>query len=137
MIEIKKVVKNTKRVGRGRSSGKGKTSGRGMNGQKSRNGASTLFFEGGQTKLIQRLPKAGGFKHSKKTEILVVTSTKLNKLYKDQETVDLETIASKLKLTKSDQKKFKGLKIIKTEELKVKVKFGDSVKLSKSLAVKG
>ncbi|EKD56277.1 MAG: 50S ribosomal protein L15 [uncultured bacterium] len=52
-----------KRLGRGHGSGKGKTSGRGHKGQKSRTGFNIpKRFEGGQTSLIQRLPKARGIK---------------------------------------------------------------------------
>ncbi|MEK7062055.1 MAG: 50S ribosomal protein L15 [Patescibacteria group bacterium] len=58
-----KVLTPSKRKGRGNSSGKGRTSGRGTKGQKARSGASRnipAFFEGGQTKLAQRLPKRRG-----------------------------------------------------------------------------
>jgi large subunit ribosomal protein L15 len=48
------------RVGRGMSSGKGKTSGRGHKGQYARSGHKhKLGFEGGQMRLIRRLPKRG------------------------------------------------------------------------------
>jgi len=137
MIKIEKVVKSTKRVGRGRSSGKGKTSGRGMNGQKSRNGSSTVFFEGGQTKLTQRLPKAGGFKSRRQDTTLVLTSTKINRIYKDGETVSLKSALEKLKLPEKTAQKYKNVKVIKSQELKVTVKFDELVKLSKSFAVKG
>ena len=54
------------RVGRGTSSGNGKTSGRGQKGQKARSGGGVrLGFEGGQTPLFRRLPKA---KFSKSAE---------------------------------------------------------------------
>lgn len=54
---------SAKRLGRGHGSGKGKTSGRGHKGQKSRTGFNIpKRFEGGQTSLIQRLPKARGIK---------------------------------------------------------------------------
>lgn len=48
-----------KRLGRGIGSGKGKTSGRGHKGQKARSGVAIKGFEGGQTKLYQRLPHRG------------------------------------------------------------------------------
>jgi large subunit ribosomal protein L15 len=48
------------RVGRGRGSGKGKTAGRGHKGQMARKGHKRkLGFEGGQMRLIRRLPKRG------------------------------------------------------------------------------
>jgi large subunit ribosomal protein L15 len=54
---------NTKktRVGRGVGSGLGKTAGRGQKGQKARSTgqAGRLWFEGGQTPLMRRLPKRG------------------------------------------------------------------------------
>lgn len=51
-----------KRVGRGNASGHGTYSGRGVKGQKSRSGGKPkLGFEGGQTKLIKRLPRRRGF----------------------------------------------------------------------------
>lgn len=51
-----------RRVGRGISAGGGKTAGRGTKGQKARTGKKIKpGFEGGQTKLAMRLPKARGF----------------------------------------------------------------------------
>ncbi len=51
-----------KRVGRGNASGIGTYSGRGVKGQKSRAGHKPgLGFEGGQTRLIKRLPRRRGF----------------------------------------------------------------------------
>ncbi|MFT4967629.1 MAG: large subunit ribosomal protein L15 [Candidatus Deianiraeaceae bacterium] len=54
-----KIVKKSKRVGRGRASGLGKTCGRGQKGQGSRSGVSINWFEGGQTPLYVRLPRRG------------------------------------------------------------------------------
>lgn len=51
--------RDRKRVGRG-PGGTDKTSGRGHKGQKSRSGAGKgLYFEGGRSTLISRLPKRG------------------------------------------------------------------------------
>lgn len=51
-----------KRVGRGNASGHGTYSGRGIKGQKARSGRKPrLGFEGGQTRLIKRLPYRRGF----------------------------------------------------------------------------
>lgn len=50
-----------KRRGRGNASGRGTYSGRGIKGQKARAGARIRTgFEGGQTRLFQRLPKRRG-----------------------------------------------------------------------------
>ncbi len=52
----------SKRVGRGYGSGKGKTAGRGMNGQLSRSGGGPYrTFEGGQNRLVKRMPFKRGF----------------------------------------------------------------------------
>lgn len=62
--KLKPIHKNKKsiRVGRG-ISGCGRTCGRGHKGQKSRTGYKIPHrFEGGQTTLIQKLPKIRGFK---------------------------------------------------------------------------
>jgi large subunit ribosomal protein L15 len=73
-------VKNPKRVGRGIAAGQGKTAGRGTKGQKARAGSSRRpGFEGGQTPLIQHLPKLHGFK-SHKTPMEIVYTGQLNTL---------------------------------------------------------
>lgn len=52
--------KTKKRLGRGMASGLGKTAGRGHKGQYARSGHKhKLGFEGGQMRLIRRLPKRG------------------------------------------------------------------------------
>ena len=54
--------KSAKRLGRGIAAGGGKTAGRGTKGQNSRTGGGVRpGFEGGQTPLMQRLPKLRGF----------------------------------------------------------------------------
>jgi large subunit ribosomal protein L15 len=53
-------TKGRKRLGRGRASGTGKTSGKGHKGQMARKGHKRkIGFEGGQMRLIRRLPKRG------------------------------------------------------------------------------
>src|ERR1700733_2113826 len=55
--------KSPKRVGRGIAAGQGKTAGRGTKGQMSRTGSTKRpGFEGGQTPLMQHLPKLHGFR---------------------------------------------------------------------------
>jgi large subunit ribosomal protein L15 len=59
-------------VGRGESSGKGKTSGKGNKGQMSRTGHKHKpAFEGGQMRLIRRIPKRG-FHNINRVEYLPV-----------------------------------------------------------------
>lgn len=69
----KLVDRPKKRVGRGNGSGKGKTSARGQKGQKAR-GSIRVDFEGGQLRIIKRLPfkrGVGNLPANKKSEIKV------------------------------------------------------------------
>lgn len=73
----------TRRLGRGISAGQGKTAGRGTKGQNSRTGSKFKpGFEGGQTKLAMRLPKARGFKPLARVEYQVVNIADLETLGK-------------------------------------------------------
>ena len=66
--------KNTKRKGRGIASGKGKTAGRGTKGQKARAGSSAKpGFAGGQTPLMQAIPKLPGFRSHREAAETVYT----------------------------------------------------------------
>lgn len=65
--------KTRKRVGRGNGSGHGTYSGRGCNGQKSRAGYRMIpGFEGGQLRLVERLPRKRGFTNIFRIEYCVV-----------------------------------------------------------------
>jgi len=65
------------RVGRGMGSGKGKTCGRGHKGQLARKGSSRKpGFEGGQMRLIRRLPKRG-FENPARTAYFAVNVSQL------------------------------------------------------------
>ncbi len=56
-----------KRVARGNAGKGGTTAGRGTKGQQSRTGKGRSFgFEGGQTPLLRRQPKLGGFKRPRR-----------------------------------------------------------------------
>ncbi len=83
-------TKRRKRVGRGIASGHGKTSGKGHKGQMARKGHKhKIGFEGGQMRLIRRLPKRG-FKNPARQEYLPVNVGALD-LFDDgtEVTVDL------------------------------------------------
>ncbi len=61
------------RPGRGSAAGRGTTAGRGTKGQQSRQGKGThVGFEGGQTPLLRRQPKLGGFLSVRKITYEVV-----------------------------------------------------------------
>ncbi len=90
-----------KRLGRGIGSGTGKTAGRGTKGQNARSGGRRKpGFEGGQTKLAQRLPKARGFKAINPQIVQVVNIADLVKL--TTATIDAEVLykARKIASTK-------------------------------------
>lgn len=74
---LKKVEGSTHRrirVGRGHGSGKGKTSGRGHKGQMARSGHKHKHaFEGGQMRLLRRVPKRG-FNNSRNSVVFVPVS---------------------------------------------------------------
>ncbi len=69
-----------KRVGRGDASGHGSYSGRGIKGQKARTGAGIPpWFEGGQTRLVKRLPHKRGFSPLSRIQYQVVNLRHLNR----------------------------------------------------------
>lgn len=75
-----------KRIGRGPGSGKGKTGGKGMMGQKARSGPGPYrTFEGGQNRLVTRLPYLRGFKNLWRVEYEVINVGDLNEWPSDQE----------------------------------------------------
>lgn len=80
LVRSKGLKDKLDRRGRGNGSGRGNTSWRGNNGQKSRSGHSMKpFFEGGQTSIVQRMPKHRGFKRYYKlvNEVAVVNLASL------------------------------------------------------------
>jgi large subunit ribosomal protein L15 len=79
--------KKSKRVGRGHGSGKGKTSGKGMMGQKSRSGPGPYrTFEGGQNRLVKRMPFKRGFTNIWQIQYEIVNVEQFNEL---TETADI------------------------------------------------
>ncbi|RHZ35269.1 50S ribosomal protein L15 [endosymbiont GvMRE of Glomus versiforme] len=77
---LTKIVKRTKRHGRGIGSGRGKTSGRGTKGQGSRkSGNVRLGFEGGQTPVYRAFPKWGGGFRKKKIVYRIINLEKIEK----------------------------------------------------------
>ena len=78
-----------KRVGRGTGSGKGKTSTRGTKGQNSRSGGGVpLVFEGGQLKLVKRLPKLRGFKNRFKVDYSPINLDTMERVFENGATID-------------------------------------------------
>jgi len=89
--------KNRKRIGRGNGSGHGTYSGRGVKGQKSRSGRHIpRGFEGGQLRLIKRLPEKRGFVNIFRIEHSVVNLDKLNKFDAGSEVTPESLVAAGL-----------------------------------------
>lgn len=78
-----------KRVGRGTGSGKGKTSTRGTKGQNSRTGGGVqAVFEGGQLKLVKRLPKLRGFNNRFKVTYSPINLDTMERIFEAGTTID-------------------------------------------------
>ncbi len=89
---------SSRRFARGNGSGRGTTAGRGTKGQQSRVGKGRrLGFEGGQTPLIRRQPKLGGFAAPSRVEV---------------EVLNLDTLEAKVPAGTYDREALKGLRIV-------------------------
>jgi large subunit ribosomal protein L15 len=96
------------RVGRGPGSGRGKTSGKGMMGQKARSGPNPYrTFEGGQNRLVRRMPYLRGFKNRWRVEYQVINICDLPELASDQE-VTLDALIDRGVIVKSRPLKILG-----------------------------
>jgi large subunit ribosomal protein L15 len=123
------VNKEKTRVARGARGKGGRTAGRGSKGQKARTGFNIPSgFEGGQTKLIMRLPKIGGFK-SKKTRNFVIKTSRINKFFKEGDIVDPESL-KKMGLIKDIVKNLK-IKILFDKPLTHGITFKNCLKSKK------
>jgi large subunit ribosomal protein L15 len=124
MIELHSLSGETRRtserVGRGISAGRGKTAGRGTKGQKSRSGYNLpRRFEGGQSSLIQRLPKKRGFKHYGAKPVALDVEL-INRYFNDGEIVSTKSLMA-VGLLKDYPKA--GVKIIGNSKLVKSVSF--------------
>lgn len=105
-----------KRVGRGHGSGKVKTAGKGMMGQKARSGPGPYrTFEGGQNRMVRRMPYLRGFKNRWRIEYQVLNVSDLNELPAGQELTLEDLIAS------GAVEKHQPLKILGEGDLSIKL----------------
>ncbi len=105
-INRKKRRKKTE-VGRGPGSGTGKTAARGHKGQRARSGGrKPPWFEGGQQRLVRRLPKRG-FKNIFREEYKIINLKDINQKFDANATVDIDSLIEK--------------NLIKNKELKIKI----------------
>jgi len=99
--------KTRKRVGRGGSHRL--YCGRGMNGQNSRSGGGVrIGFGGGQTPLLQRMPKLKGFKNPSKVTYFALNLSIIDARFKDGETVDAKALVEKGIMKKEEPIKLLG-----------------------------
>lgn len=104
------------RVGRGIGSKRGKTCCRGVKGDSARRGYKRRFGnEGGQLPLYRKLPVRGFSNGRFKSEVHAVNLSLINQLYKDGETVNMETLREK---GYGPRKVCGGLKILSNGEIK-------------------
>ena len=112
-------VKNVRRVGRGPGSKRGKTCGRGGKGDSARAGYKQRYgHEGGQMRLYRKLPCRGFTRGLHEGITVAINLGKINELYNDGETVNIQTLRAKgysPRLTPG------GLKILSEGELTKKV----------------
>jgi len=88
-IAPKNPKKDRKRKGQGNATGNGTYAGRGMNGQNARAGGGVRQgFEGGQTPLIQRMPKMRGFNNPNRVENQEIDLGTLEQICKAGDKVD-------------------------------------------------
>jgi large subunit ribosomal protein L15 len=88
--------KKVQRVGRGIGSKRGKTCCRGVKGDSARRGYKCRFgYEGGQLPLYRKLP-VRGFSNGRFTSVVhAINLSLIDQLFKDGETVNLETLREK------------------------------------------
>ncbi|MBN8215913.1 MAG: 50S ribosomal protein L15 [Spirochaetes bacterium] len=90
-------------LGRGTSSGKGRTSTKGHKGRKARAGGTVLMgFEGGQMKLVMRMPKVGFSNMPHREDRVAVNLKELELVYQAGEEVSMKTLREKSLIRKND-----------------------------------
>jgi large subunit ribosomal protein L15 len=126
-LKVKK-RKDKKTVGRGGK--RGTYSGKGNKGQKARSGAKIdPLFEGGRSSLVMRLKKVRGFKsHSAKKSVVKLES--LEKLFKDGDTISIESLLKAKLIKKADVKD--GVKILGSGKITKKITISAGILLSQT-----
>lgn len=102
------------RVGRGEG-GKGKTAGRGTKGTKARYQVPA-GFEGGQVPIHMRLPKLKGFKNPFRVDFQVVNLDRIESLFPEGGTVDVDTLVARGAVRKGSP-----VKVLGTGDIRVAV----------------
>lgn len=127
-LRLKNKRKEKKAIGRGGK--KGTYSGKGNKGQKARSGAKIdPLFEGGRSTLIDHMKKKRGFKSVSYKRTIVNLKKIVNKS-KNGGMVDTEFLIKNGLVDKIDAKK--GIKILGTGEIDVKLNVDKAILLSQS-----
>ncbi len=125
--KVKKADRN--RRGQGNAAGQGTYGGRGMNGQNARAGGGVRpGFEGGQTSLIQRMPKMRGFRNPNRVEAQVLNLSDLENNFADGEKVNLLSLIDKKLINKNNSK----VKILGDGEISKKLEIEKGILFSKT-----
>lgn len=121
-LKKRKSHSSSKRRGRGFGSGKGgHTTGSGTKGQKSRSGGTPpIWFEGGQTPLVKRLPYKRGFYHPNRKKVLSINLRDLFTILKKEMMITPDVLS---KHGIKNLGKFSEIKILSKGELNKKVSF--------------
>jgi len=131
-LKINKAKRTKKtRIGRGTGSGMGKTAAKGHKGQKARSGVQIKpWFEGGQQRFTQRVPKSG-FKNFFRISYQTVNVGMLEAKFDNGATVDKASMIAKRLISKKNM----PVKVLGDGDLKKSLKV-KADKLSKSAAEK-
>ena len=110
-------VRKAKRIGRGNASGQGGTAGKGHKGAQARSGASKRkSFEGGQMRMVRRIPKFG-FTNLFRKEFHPINVGLLEERYENGETVDTASLVAHGLMSK----KYDRVKVLGTGTLTKKL----------------
>lgn len=119
----KTVIKGKKRVGRGPGSGRGAKSGRGTTRHQKARESTPLFFEGGQNRLIKKLPLLRGKSRNNSRQLTPhLVSLENLKIIKKGEEVTVDTLIK--------------YKIINKDVIKKTIKIVGNGKIDQALIIK-
>ncbi len=117
------------RHGQGDGSGRGSFSGRGCKGQNSRAGGGVrVGFEGGQTPLLQRMPKKHGFRNPRRIEAEIVQISQIEEFFNNGDLITRHALKDK----KLIQNVLGKIKILSDGEISKKVTISADILISGS-----
>lgn len=130
-MNLLKLHKSDRRVGRGISAGGGKSAGRGTKGQNARTGKKRYVgFQTGALPLAQRLPKISGTK-SGRTQISLTTD-QLNRYFKEDEQISVAGLQRRQVIGRVDSRTV--IKIVQGKESLLATVKDDLIRQSRTSA---